>query len=176
VYNHREAHEGLSHSTKRFLRKGNGNSRDTGHECVIPKHSEKFYIVIGFLCLAWYPKLQDESYRHLYSLRASLTSLIRDHAVPCRLYEINGGNLWLRVSRVCFNDRMRPQISSTALIPLCSHLQANKEIKLICTDVDGTLLNSSQVLTERTKVAIKWAHDQGVPVRFPYAAASQSLK
>ncbi len=38
-------------------------------------------------------------------------------------------------------------------------------IKLIATDVDGTLLNSKQELTPAVEQAIKKAADLGVPVR-----------
>lgn len=39
-----------------------------------------------------------------------------------------------------------------------------KEIKLIAVDIDGTLLNSSHALTERTEAALKAAISQGVKV------------
>lgn len=40
-----------------------------------------------------------------------------------------------------------------------------KSIKLICTDVDGTLLNSKNEMLESTKKAIKRASEAGIPVR-----------
>lgn len=40
-------------------------------------------------------------------------------------------------------------------------------IKLIATDVDGTLLNSKQELTPAVEQAIKKAADLGVPVQSP---------
>lgn len=41
---------------------------------------------------------------------------------------------------------------------------AGKKIKLICTDVDGTLLNSEQELTEPVLEAITAANNMGIPV------------
>ena len=39
-----------------------------------------------------------------------------------------------------------------------------KSIKLICTDVDGTLLNSNNEMLESTKKAIRRASEAGIPV------------
>ena len=46
---------------------------------------------------------------------------------------------------------------------MCS--DERSRIKLIATDVDGTLLNSKQELTPAVEQAIKKAADLGVPVR-----------
>jgi len=44
--------------------------------------------------------------------------------------------------------------------------QALQDIKLICTDVDGTLLNSQQQLTEVVAQTIQRAYvELGIPVR-----------
>ena len=40
-----------------------------------------------------------------------------------------------------------------------------RAIKLICTDVDGTLLNSDQQLTEEVIEAVQAADDAGIAVR-----------
>lgn len=50
--------------------------------------------------------------------------------------------------------------------------QAGANIKLICTDVDGTLLNSKQHLTDGVVQAIQEAFHLGVPVRPPPLAPS----
>lgn len=42
-----------------------------------------------------------------------------------------------------------------------------KDIKLIATDVDGTLLNSRQELTDRTAHAVSTAAKLGIPVSEP---------
>lgn len=40
-----------------------------------------------------------------------------------------------------------------------------KDIRLIATDVDGTLLNTQQELTKRTECAVSTAARLGIPVR-----------
>lgn len=45
---------------------------------------------------------------------------------------------------------------------------AKAEIKLITTDVDGTLLNSKLELTPKVEKAIKLSQSVGVPVRCPH--------
>ncbi len=41
----------------------------------------------------------------------------------------------------------------------------SSSIKLVCTDVDGTLLNSDNQLSEAARKAIQDANAQGIPVR-----------
>lgn len=53
------------------------------------------------------------------------------------------------------------------LIPIARDMQAQRQhcIKLICTDVDGTLLNSDQQLTDGVVDAVQQAYNLGIPVR-----------
>lgn len=56
---------------------------------------------------------------------------------------------------------------SRVLIPIARDMQAQRQhcIKLICTDVDGTLLNSNQQLTDGVIEAVQQAYNVGIPVR-----------
>jgi haloacid dehalogenase-like hydrolase len=47
----------------------------------------------------------------------------------------------------------------------CDTVVQAQAIKLICADVDGTLLNSKQEMTQAVKDAVQAADDAGIPVR-----------
>lgn len=72
-------------------------------------------------------------------------------------------------SKVSYFNSQRRLVSK---IPSYVQAQAGAKIKLICTDVDGTLLNSKQQLTDGVAQAIQDAYNLGVPVCPPPFAPS----
>lgn len=67
---------------------------------------------------------------------------------------------------------IRAGVSHTTLDRLQA---AANEIKLICTDVDGTLLTSMQELTEPVLAAITEANKKGIPVCCQALAGNTTL-
>ncbi len=65
--------------------------------------------------------------------------------------------------------RVAAQAGSTAAqvpAPVADLVAAGeRRISLICTDVDGTLMNSQNQLTPGVEQALNAAHEAGVPVR-----------
>ena len=89
-----------------------------------------------------------------------LTGMLISHAFAGR--HPTGVALSLRRSQLVLHRRARCCFRSGAVDIVCS--AKRPPIKLIATDVDGTLLNSKQELTPAVEQAIKKAADLGVPV------------
>eukprot|EP00892_Ulva_mutabilis_P006979 jgi/Ulvmu1/4653/UM002_0384.1 len=70
-----------------------------------------------------------------------------------------------RVANASIYQRLRAPLVNTLAPPTCSiRAESATNIKLICTDVDGTLLNSQQQLTDNVAQTIQQAYtDLGIP-------------